>query len=53
MPGFRVLIAEFSAADIACVPTATDGKFRVRRCAIVGEKDISALICKPEKPEAA
>jgi uncharacterized protein YjbI with pentapeptide repeats len=42
--GYRVLIAEFTAADIAAIPTATDGKFRVHRCRIVAEKDISALI---------
>jgi len=42
--GYRILIAEFTAADIACVPTATDGKFRVRRCRIVGEKDVSAFV---------
>ncbi|MGH8321911.1 MAG: pentapeptide repeat-containing protein [Gammaproteobacteria bacterium] len=38
--GYRVLIAEFTAKDIACVPIATDGKFRVFKCKIVGEKDI-------------
>jgi len=42
--GYRVLIAEFTAADIAAIPTATDGKFRVHRCRIVGEKDISELV---------
>ena len=42
--GYRVLIAEFTAADIAAIPTATDGKFRVRRCQIVGEKDITNLV---------
>ena len=38
--GFRILIAEFEAVDIASIPTATDGKFRVFRCSIVGEKDL-------------
>jgi len=42
--GYKVLIAEFTAKDIACVPTATNGKFRVHRCKIVGEKDISESI---------
>jgi hypothetical protein len=37
---FRILVAEFNAADIAAIPTATDGKFRVRRCKVVGEKDL-------------
>jgi len=38
--GYRILVAEFTAADIAAIPTATDGKFRVRRCKIVAEKDL-------------
>ena len=41
--GYRVLIAEFVAADIAAIPTATDGKFRVHRCSIVGEKDLTEI----------
>ena len=47
-PGYRVLILEFTAADIACIPTATDGKFRLHRATVVGEKDISALVQSPE-----
>ena len=39
-PGCRVLVAEFTAKDIAAIPTATDGKFRVYRCKIVGEKKL-------------
>ena len=42
--GMRVLLAEFTAKDIAAIPTATDGKFRVHRCKIVGEKDITGLV---------
>jgi hypothetical protein len=38
--GYRILIAEFEAADIAAIPIGSDGKFRVFRCAIVGEKDL-------------
>jgi len=38
--GCRVLVAEFTAKDIAAIPTATDGKFRVYRCKIVGEKKL-------------
>jgi len=38
--GYRILIAEFTAKDIACIPLANDGKFRVYRCKIVGEKDL-------------
>jgi len=36
--GWRILIAEFTADDIACIPMGSDGKFRVHRCTIVGEK---------------
>ncbi len=39
-PGYRVLVAEFEAKDIAAIPTATDGKFRVYRCKIGGEKKL-------------
>ena len=38
--GYRILVAEFFASDIAAIPVATDGKFRVRKCRIVGEKDL-------------
>ncbi len=41
--GYRILIAEFGAKDIAAIPIATDGKFRVHRCSIVGEKDLKEL----------
>ena len=41
--GYKILIAEFIAADIAAIPTATDGKFRVHRCKIVGEKDLREI----------
>jgi hypothetical protein len=46
-PGYRVLLVEFRAKDIAAIPTATDGKFRLHRCKVVGEKDISALVAPP------
>lgn len=41
--GYRILIAEFEAADIAAIPTASDGSFRVVRCTIVGEKSLEEL----------
>jgi len=41
--GFRILLAEFEAADIAAIPIGTDGKFRVHRCTIVGEKDLKEI----------
>ena len=45
-PGYRILIAEFTIKDPAtdiCIPIASDGKFRVRKCKIVGEKDLKEL----------
>jgi hypothetical protein len=54
--GCRILIVEFEAKDIACIPTATNGKFRLFRCDVVAEKtlDLVALgLKKPEKVEAA
>ena len=41
--GYRILVVEFTAADIAAIPIGTDGKFRVRRCTVVAEKDLVAL----------
>ena len=41
--GYKIMIAEFEAKDIAAIPTATDGKFRVHRCKIVGEKNLLDL----------
>ena len=36
-PGYRILVCEFTRADIAAIPTATDGKFRTHRCKVVRE----------------
>jgi hypothetical protein len=47
--GYRVLVAEFAAADIAAIPTATDGKFRVHRCKIVCEVDLAKVGLIPAK----
>jgi uncharacterized protein YjbI with pentapeptide repeats len=41
--GYKILLAEFRATDIASIPTGTDGKFRVHRCKIVGEKDLGEI----------
>ena len=38
--GCRILLAEFVAKDIASIPLGTDGKFRLHKCKIVGEKDL-------------
>jgi hypothetical protein len=46
--GFRILIAEFTATDIAAIPFGTDGKFRVHRCTIIGERD---GLVKPPEPQ--
>ena len=35
--GYRILIAEHTAEDIVAVPWFSDGKYRVKRCEIVGE----------------
>ena len=53
--GYRILVVEFEAADIACIPTATDGKFRLHRCTVIAEKplDLAALgLVKKEKDAA-
>ena len=39
----RILIAEFTAKDIAAIPIGSDGKFRVRKCKIVGEKNLKEI----------
>ena len=41
--GYRILIVEFEAADIATIPVATDGKFRLHQCKVVGEKDLKEI----------
>jgi hypothetical protein len=47
--GCRILIVEFAADDIACIPTATDGKVRLHRCRRVGEVDLVEIgLIKPE-----
>ena len=43
-PGYRVFVVAFTAADIAVIPTATDGKFRLFRCTVISAKDITALV---------
>jgi uncharacterized protein YjbI with pentapeptide repeats len=43
--GYKILIVEFEASDIAAIPHASDGKFRLHRCTVIGEKvlDYKAL----------
>ena len=47
--GCKILVAEFTAPDIAAIPIGSDGKFRVHRCEIVGEKDLVELGLMEEK----
>lgn len=37
--GNRILVLEFTRADIACIPITSDGKFRLHRASVVAEKD--------------
>lgn len=46
-PNPRIFVCEFLAADIAAIPHATDGKFRVRRCRVIGELDLATRELKP------
>ena len=41
--GCKILVAEFVSKDIAAIPIATDGKFRVRKCKIIREKNLKKL----------
>ena len=41
--GYKILIAEFTAKDIAAIPTATDGKFRCHKIKIIGEKNLAEI----------
>jgi len=46
--GYRVLVVEFGRADIACIPIASDGKFRVHRCRVVREIDLASIGWPPK-----
>ena len=50
--GRRVLLVEFTAADIAAIPLG-DGKFRVRKVTVIRELDLVelGLVEKPAEPE--
>jgi hypothetical protein len=39
----RILLVEFDVKDIAAIPIGSDGKFRLHRCDVVGEKDLVEL----------
>jgi hypothetical protein len=51
--GYRVLVLEFEAKDIACIPLGTDGKFRLHRATVVGEVDLAKRGLVTEKETAA
>ena len=51
--GYRILVAEFIAKDVAAIPIGSDGKFRVHKCKIIGEKDLKELDWPPKPPEKA
>ena len=51
--GYRILLVEFEAKDIACIPTATDGKFRLHRCDVLSEVDLEKIGLVAAKVEAA
>ena len=38
--GQRIMLCEFTRNDIAAIPHGTDGKFRVKKCKVVGEVDL-------------
>jgi hypothetical protein len=41
--GYKILIAEFYAENIACIPINSDGKFRVHECDIVDIVDLKKI----------
>ena len=41
--GMKILVCEFTKRDIAAIPVGSDGKFRVRRCKVIGEKRVDGL----------
>ena len=44
MSDISILLVEFVAADIACIPLGTDGKFRLHRCWVVGEVNVGERV---------
>jgi len=47
--GYHVMLCEFTAKDIACIPTATDGKFRVTKAKVLREYDITPIFEREQK----
>ena len=42
-PSYKILVVEFTAKDIAAIPVGSDGKFRVKKCKVIREKDLKKL----------
>jgi hypothetical protein len=47
--GYHVMVCEFSAKDLARIPTATDGKFRVHKCKVIREYDLTPIFEREKK----
>jgi len=41
--GLKILVCAFTSKDIAAIPVATDGKFRVRKCKVIKEVDLEKI----------
>ena len=39
--GYKILLIEFTAKDIAAIPISSDGKFRLYRCKVIQELDLT------------
>jgi len=46
--GMRILLCEFTAADIAAIPHTSDGKFRVHKAKVIREVDLDAIFAKEQ-----
>ena len=41
--GYKILTVEFQREDIAAIPIGSDGKIRLHKCKVTGEKDLIEL----------
>ena len=51
-PGYRILVVEHNAGDIAAIPVGSDGKYRVRRCKVIEELDLASVGIEAEEEES-
>ena len=49
--GYRILVCEFTAKDIAAIPNA-DGKFRVHKAKVIRELDLTEMFEREKKDRA-